>query len=126
VSKTGFWVGEQLRFDVEAREGDVTVFDAGRHGQIPVRVERLEPPRYAAYRWASAFPGEQPVAHNSTLVEFTLEEHAGGVRLRFRESGFAALASTPAARQAALDDNRGGWTAQLERLRAAAEGAAAP
>ncbi len=122
VAKTGFWVGDELRFDTEAVEGDTVVMDAGAHGRFPVRVERLEPPRYAAYRWASAFPGADPTAANSTLVEITLAEQDGGVLLRLRESGFAGLAGTVAFRDARRADNVAGWTEQLERLRGVGEG----
>jgi uncharacterized protein YndB with AHSA1/START domain len=123
VSKAGFWVGDDLHFDADAREGETVVIDAGTHGRFPVRVDRFESPRYAAYRWASGFPGAEPTVANSTLVEFTLVEQDGGVLLRVKESGFATLAGAPAFRDARRDDNVAGWAAQLERLRRAAEGA---
>jgi uncharacterized protein YndB with AHSA1/START domain len=121
VSKTGFWIGDELRFDIEAREGETAVIEVVRRGRFPVRVERLEPPRYAAYCWASAFPGAEPDASNSTLVEFRLVEQDGGVLVRFRESGFAALrgrALGPGSRR----DNVKGWARQLERFRRTGEG----
>jgi uncharacterized protein YndB with AHSA1/START domain len=112
VSKAGFWIGDELRFDVDANEGELVVIDTAQRGRFPVQVERLEPPRYAAYRWASGFPGAVPTATNSTLVEFRLAEQEGGVMLRVKESGFAALAGA----QAIRDANLAGWTMQLERL----------
>ena len=121
VSRTGFWIGDELQFDVEAREGQTAVIDAAGRGKFPVRVERLEPPRYAAYRWASAFPGADPAAGNSTLVEFTLVERDGGVILRLRESGFAGLGNE-VFRDARRDENAAGWARQLELLRLVAEG----
>lgn len=124
VSKTGFWIGDELRFDVEAREGESAVIEVARRGRFPVLVERLEPPRYAAYRWASAFPGDAPTASNSTLVEIRLVERDGGVLVRLRESGFAALGERsfgPGSRE----DNIAGWAMQFERLRIAGEGALA-
>ena len=126
VSKTGFWVGDGLRFDVDAKEGETVALDAGAYGRFPVRVERLDPPRYAAYRWASAFPGVAPTAANSTLVEIILVEWEGGVLLRLRESGFASLSGGRDFRTAKRDDNVAGWAMQLERLRLAGEGVAAP
>jgi uncharacterized protein YndB with AHSA1/START domain len=123
VSKTGFWIGDELRFDASAREGELAVIDTAEYGRFPVRVDRLEPPRYAAYRWASGFPGADPTEANSTLVEFTLIEQDGGVLLRLRESGFATLAGTQDFRAARRDDNVAGWKAQLDRLRRVAEGA---
>ncbi|HET7092144.1 MAG TPA: hypothetical protein VFI22_01670, partial [Thermomicrobiales bacterium] len=80
-------------------------------------------PRYAAYRWASGFPGETPTPANSTLVEFTLIEHDGGVMVRVVESGFAALAGGRAFRAARRRDNVAGWERQMARLRDAAAAA---
>lgn len=124
VAKTGFWVGEDLHFDLEAAEGETVVVDTDKYGSFPVRVDRLEPPRYAAYRWASAYPGAGLTEENSTLVEFTLETQDDGVMLRVKESGFATLAGEPDFRAARHADNVQGWAAQLERLRAVAEGVA--
>lgn len=124
VARVGFWVGDAVQFDHEARLGETVVLDAGDHGRFPVRVERLEPPRFAAYRWASGFPGRPPTAANATLVEFTLTEQDGGVRLRVVERGFASLAGTAPFRIARRADNAAGWAMQLGRLRAAAEAAA--
>jgi uncharacterized protein YndB with AHSA1/START domain len=125
VSSAGFWVGEDLHFDAEAVEGDTVMIDTAAYGRFPVRVERLEPPRYAAYRWASGFPGADLTAENSTLVEFTLVEQDGGAMVRLRESGFASLAGAQDFRDSKRADNVAGWAAQLEQLRLAAESIAA-
>lgn len=122
VAKTGFWVGEDLHFDLDAAEGETVVVDTVKFGSFPVRVDRLEPPRYAAYRWASAYPGAGITEDNSTLVEFTIDEQDGGVMLRVKESGFATLAGTRDFRDARREENVQGWAAQLEALREAAEG----
>jgi len=122
VSKVGFWVGDDLHFDMDAREGETVVIDTAEYGRFPVRVDRLEPPRYAAYRWASGFPGMDPTEANSTLVEFTLVEQDGGVMLLLKESGFATLAGGEARRDASRADNVAGWTMQLDRLRRVADG----
>lgn len=124
VAEAGFWVGADVRFDTEAAEGGTVTIDAGALGRFPVRVERLDPPRYAAYRWASAFPGTAITAAISTLVEFDLTETEGGVVLRVTERGFAGLAGTVDFRAARRADNAAGWGAQLARFAAAAEGAA--
>lgn len=126
ISKTGFWVGDDLRFDIEAREGETVVIDAPPYGWFPVRVERLDPPGYAAYRWASAFPGAAPTATNSTLIEISLVEQEGGVLLTLRESGFATLDAPEDVRAARHADNVTGWTGQLDRLRRAAEAVPVP
>lgn len=121
VSRAGFWVGDELCFEHAAAEGELVTIDTPNYGSFPVRVVRLDPPRYAAYRWASAFPGALPEAGRATLVEFTLEEQDGGVLLRVTESGFAALAASEEVRLARHADNLAGWAAQLALLRAAAE-----
>lgn len=122
VSKVGFWIGDELHFEMDARAGETALIDTASYGRFPVQVERLEPPRYAAYRWASGFPGADPSASNSTLIEFTLVEQDGGVLLRLKESGFAALVGTTDFRAARRHDNVAAWARQLERLRRAAEG----
>ena len=124
VSKAGFWIGDELHFEAEAGVGETVVVDTGRYGPISVRVDRLEPPGYAAYRgWVGAFPAVEPNATNSTLVEFTLVEQDGGVLVRVRESGFATLAGSQAEREAQRDANVAGWASQMELLRRVAEGA---
>lgn len=116
VSRVGFWVGDDLHFDHEAGEGDLVVIETETYGNFPVRVERLDAPRYAAYRWASGFPGSTPVDGNSTLVEFTLQELDGGVLVQVRESGFSKLQVAEGVRQSLYADNAGGWIAQIQAL----------
>lgn len=120
VSKVGFWIGDELRFDLDAVEGETVVVETERYGRFPVRVDRLEAPRYAAYRWASSAPGSIPTDENSTLVEFRLVEQEDGVLVRLRESGFATLACGAEARRSVYDANVAGWRQQLERLECAA------
>lgn len=121
VSRTGFWIGDDLCFDHDGREGEIVLVETARYGHFPVRVERLIPPRYAAFRWTSAFPGAMPEPGNSTLVEFTLLEQENGVMVRVKESGFASLLTSPEVRAARHADNVRGWTSQLELLRQACE-----
>ncbi|MFI9329451.1 SRPBCC domain-containing protein [Kitasatospora sp. NPDC052868] len=118
VAEPGFWVGdpESLAGTV-AREGESMVARNAEYGDFPVRVEKVEPPTYLAYRWASAFPGQELGEDNSTLVEFTLTPEDGGIRLRVVESGFAALAGSPELRGKALKDNTDGWPQVLEAFR---------
>lgn len=123
VCKAGFWVGDDLHFDAEAREGEAVVIDTVKYGQFPVVVDRLEPPRYAAYRWASAYPGDDPADGNSTLVEFTLVEQHDGVLVQVKESGFASLNGALDFRADQRENNVAGWELQLGRLRDVAEGA---
>jgi uncharacterized protein YndB with AHSA1/START domain len=116
VSKAGFWIGDELRFDTDAAEGETATIDTEKYGSFPVQVDRLEAPRYAAYRWASAFPGAPPTSDNSTLVEFSLVEQDGGVVVRVKESGFASLSGGSEARAVAYDNNVAGWDQQFARL----------
>jgi len=126
VSRTGFWVGEEVRFDLDAAEGETVVIETNRFGTFPVKVERLDPPRYAAYRWASGYPGAYPDETNSTLVEFWLAEDGDGVTVRLRESGFASLVGAADFRRQQRDDNVEGWAMQLDALRRAAEAGHTP
>jgi uncharacterized protein YndB with AHSA1/START domain len=122
VAEPGFWVGDQASVSgTVAREGEVTVVENAEYGDFPIRVEKAEPPTYLAYRWASAFPGEELREGNSTLVEFTLTSEGGKTRLRVVESGFAALAGTEELRSQAVKDNTGGWPQVFDALKTRAE-----
>jgi uncharacterized protein YndB with AHSA1/START domain len=121
VAQPGFWVADKASLPgTVAREGESMVAKYAEH-DYPVRVERVEPPRYLAYRWASAFPGEELREDNSTLVEFTLTQEGGKTRLRVVESGFASLAAPDETRRRAVEDNSGGWPKELDALRTRAE-----
>ncbi|SFI25276.1 Uncharacterized conserved protein YndB, AHSA1/START domain [Streptosporangium canum] len=122
VTEPGFWVADQASPPgTVAEEGESTVAKNAEYGDFPVRVERVEPPTYVAYRWASAFPGEELREDNSTLVEFTLTPEGDKTRLRVVESGFAALAGTEELRRQAVKDNAGGWPQVLDTLGTRAE-----
>lgn len=122
VAQPGFWVAEEASLaGTVAEEGASIVAKNAEHGDFPVRVEKVEPPTYLAYRWASAFPGEELRADNSTLVEFTLTPEGDKTRLRVVESGFAALAGSEDLRSKAVKDNTGGWPQVLDALKARAE-----
>src|SRR6478609_8243097 len=115
VTEPGFWVADQASPPgTVAEEGESTVAKNSHYGDFPVRVERVEPPTYVAYRWASAFPGNELRDDNSTLIEFTLADVAGKTRLRVVESGFGSLAGGDELRRKALEDNTGGWAEMIE------------
>ncbi|MDI2132069.1 SRPBCC domain-containing protein [Yinghuangia seranimata] len=120
VTQPGFWVAEPDE-GAAAREGETTVATHAEYGSFPVRVEKIEPKTYVAYRWASAFSGQELADDNTTLVEFTLVPEGGKTRLRVVESGFAALAASEEVRAQALKDNSGGWPQVLDALTARAE-----
>ena len=85
------------------------------YSDIPfeITIERIEPERLFSFRW-HPYAVERGVDYSSeptTLVEFTIEEAAGGVRLTISESGFDRI---PLARRAqAFTANEGGWNAMI-------------
>lgn len=122
VAQPGFWVADKASLPgTVAREGESLVAKNPNYGDFPVRVEKVKPPTYLAYRWASAFPGQELRADNSTLVEFTLIPEGDQTRLRVVESGFAALAGSEDLRRQAMKDNTGGWPQELDALKTRAE-----
>ncbi|MGC5039838.1 SRPBCC domain-containing protein [Streptomyces sp. DT190] len=126
VAQPGFWAADKASLPgTVAREGESTVVKNPEHGDFPIRVEKVEPPTYLAYRWTSAFPGEELREDNSTLVEFTLTREGDGTRLRVVESGFEALAGSEELRRRNLQDHTQGWPLELDALKARAERPAA-
>ncbi|MFB6709961.1 SRPBCC domain-containing protein [Streptomyces sp. NPDC056333] len=122
VAQPGFWVADKASLPgTVAEEGASMVAKNAEYGDFPVRVEKVQPPTYLAYRWASAFPGEELREDNSTLVEFTLTPEGDRTRLRVVESGFATLAGSEELRRRAVKDNTGGWPQELDALKARAE-----
>ncbi|WP_240506928.1 SRPBCC domain-containing protein [Thermoactinospora rubra] len=122
VAQPGFWVADEGSLPgTVAVEGVSMVARNAEYGDFPVRVEKVEPPTYVAYRWASAFPGEELREDNSTLVEFTLTQEGDKTRLRVVESGFAALAGSDELRRRALRDNTTGWPQVLDEFKKRAE-----
>ncbi len=122
VAQPGFWVADKASLPgTVAEEGASMVASHPEHGDFPVRVEKVEPPTYLAYRWASAFPGEELREDNSTLVEFTLTPEGDKTRLRVVESGFATLAGSEQLRDRAVEGNTDGWRQELDALKTRAE-----
>jgi uncharacterized protein YndB with AHSA1/START domain len=99
------------------------VVQPGAHGYMgfgdqggPVVVETVDPPTRFSFRWNHP-GGEQPVAGNSMLVEFTLApEGDARTRLRVTESGHELLAWPEAEKERYSDEHRGGWAEYLGRL----------
>jgi len=78
-----------------------------------VWIERVEPERLLSFRWhpCPIEKGKDYSGEPTTLVEFVLEDVAGGTRLTVTESGFDKI---PLARRAeALKGNEGGWEEQV-------------
>ncbi|MET4647677.1 uncharacterized protein YndB with AHSA1/START domain [Streptomyces atratus] len=122
VTEPGFWVADPTSLQgTVAEEGESVLAKNAEYGDFPVRVEKVEPPTYVAYRWASAFPGQELREDNSTLVEFTLTPEGDKTRLRVVESGFEALTGSEELRTQALKDNSGGWPQVLDAFKKRAE-----
>jgi len=69
-----------------------------------------------SFRWNYP-PGEEPVAGNSMLVEFTLTpEGEGRTHLRVTESGHELRAWPAAEKQRYADEHSEGWGDFLDRL----------
>jgi uncharacterized protein YndB with AHSA1/START domain len=86
------------------------------HVTLEMRVERIEPERYFAYRWHpyAVDPATDYSAEPMTLVEFRLEDADGGTLLTIVESGFDRI---PLARRAeALRMNDQGWAGQAQNI----------
>lgn len=107
------WFGDTAAFPDGTGAGASGTFGWRDHGDFPARVERAEPPRVWAFRWGT--PGEPLRDDSSTVATFTLEETGAGTRLTVVETGFERLGDAAAVR-AALEDNREGWTSELDEL----------
>jgi uncharacterized protein YndB with AHSA1/START domain len=82
----------------------------------PVVVETVDPPTHFSFRWNHP-RGEEPVATNSILVEFTLTaEGDERTRLRVAESGLELLSWPEPEKQRYAEEHRGGWPGYLDRL----------
>ena len=105
----GFTAGQRTR-------GRIT-YPGYEHLTMDVMVERIEPETLFSFRWhpAAVDPGVDYTTEPSTLVEFLLEDAAGGgTLLRVVESGFDRL--PPGRREEAFRQNEGGWAIQMENI----------
>jgi uncharacterized protein YndB with AHSA1/START domain len=107
------WFGDLA--EVDLRPGGKMVFGWKESGNHHARVERVEPQGFFSYRWARA-TGVEPVAGNSTLVEFTLTPDGPRTRLRVVETGFASLDVSEQEKGNAVRENTEGWISELGEL----------
>lgn len=123
VSAPGFWVADPESIKgATAVEGESMVARNPKDGDFPVRVVKVKPPSYVAYRWAPATPGQELAEGNSTLVEFTLSAEGDKTRLTVVESGFAALAVSEEVRARTIENLSGGWPQVLNAAKKRIEG----
>jgi uncharacterized protein YndB with AHSA1/START domain len=103
------------RVDLVVEPGARGYLEFGDQGG-PVVVETVDPPTRFSFRWNPP-RGEEPVAGNSVLVEFTLTpEGAERTRLRVVETGHESLTWPDAEKQRYADEHQGGWGEFLDRL----------
>jgi len=114
----GTWFGAKLEgaFAAGARvRGRITI-PGYEHLEMEITIERIEPERLLSLRWHpyAIDPAVDYSGEPTTLVEFRLEEVAGGTELTVSESGFDQI---PAARRAeAFRMNERGWATQLKNI----------
>ena len=118
ANEFGAWFGMKLDrpFTVGATVFGRLTITGYEHISLEMQVQRIEPEGYFAYRW-HPYPMNPKVdysAEPTTLVEFRLEETAGGTAVTITESGFDRLPSTR--RAEAFRMNEAGWTGQSKKL----------
>ena len=116
----GAWFGIKLEGAFAAHttvRGRLTIpgYD---HLTLEMQVEQIEPERYFSYRWHpyAIDPNVDYATEPTTLVEFHLEEIAGGggTAVTIVESGFDRI---PLARRSeAFRMNDQGWAGQIKQL----------
>ena len=115
----GTWFGVRLDDPIEAGKwvrGRIT-HPGYEHVRFQMLIERMEPEVLFAYRWHpyAIEPNVDYSKEPMTLVEFRLEEAAGGTTLTLTESGFDRV---PLDRRAdAFRMNEQGWAQQMENIR---------
>ena len=115
----GTWFGIELEGTFGAGtavRGRITIPNYD-HLTLEMQIERIEPERYFSYRWHpyAIDPKVDYSSEPTTLVEFQLEEIAGGgTAVTIIESGFDKI---PLARRAeAFRMNEAGWAGQAKKL----------
>lgn len=102
--------------EVDLRPGGAVVFGWDEHGRFHGIVEKVEPPRVFAFRWALV-ADQPPQESTSTMVEFTLQPEGEGTLVRVVESGFETLDADKGQRARRIAENVQGWGAGFEALR---------
>jgi uncharacterized protein YndB with AHSA1/START domain len=112
VSEPGWWIneGSYRPHDIEHRDGIDLVTDE-THGTFPIVTQKADPPHYVAFRWLEQ--GGTDANGPGTTTEFWIDERAGGVTLRVRESGFDSLNKSAQELRKHIDENTEGWKQEL-------------
>lgn len=114
----GAWFGVKLEgaFAPGARVRGRITTPGYAHLTLEITIEQIDPERLFSYRWHpyAIDPGVDYSGEPTTLVEFRLDEVAGGTRLTVIESGFDRI---PLARRAdAFRMNDQGWAEQIKNI----------
>ena len=114
----GTWFRVKLDgdFAVGKRVAGQITYPGYEHLNMEVTVERMDDERLFSFRWHpyAVDPTVDYSTEPTTLVEFRLEEVAGGTLLIVVESGFDRI---PAGRRAeAFRMNGEGWQTQIENI----------
>lgn len=121
VTEPGWWVPTDVPVTADRTPGTVVVRESEKWGRFPVEVVELRPMSYAAFRWSSAYPGDDVSPGRSTLIEFTVTPTDDGVSVSVVESGFATLDAPDELKNQNIESNSDGWTQELDSLRTRAE-----
>lgn len=114
--------GEWFKVDLESpfvpgetTRGQVT-YPGYEHLVMEVVVQKMEPERLFSFEWhpTAVDPSVDRSKEPVTLVEFKLEETAGGTVLYLTESGFDAIPVDK--REEAYRRNDGGWMEQMKNI----------
>jgi uncharacterized protein YndB with AHSA1/START domain len=115
------WFGTSAEVDLRPGGAMIFVWDAaattdGAQHANPAMVEVVDRPNRLVFRWRpfAGYEGLPLTVGPFTRVEFILEEHPRGTRLRLIESGFANLPPDVRRRQHA--SNTRGWDRELGDL----------
>jgi uncharacterized protein YndB with AHSA1/START domain len=100
--------------EIDLRPGGDMTLTWEEHGPQHWRVERIDPPHYASFRWLRGV--QEDAAGNSTLVEFSLAEESEGTRLHVIESGFRNLAGSEEENAKDAEEHGRGWELELSEL----------
>jgi uncharacterized protein YndB with AHSA1/START domain len=114
ASQIAGWFGD--RAEIDLRPGGAAEFFWEAFGSFHAIIERVEPHRHFAYRWARN-ANEPPRAGNSTLVEFTLSPEGTGTLLKVVETGFQFLEMPEEEQARQREMNTQGWHSELDELR---------
>jgi uncharacterized protein YndB with AHSA1/START domain len=111
----GRWF-EGMEPQVDLRPGGAMVLNSQEFGKIHCIVDKVEPPRVFAYRWAR-HPDTPVTEGTATQVEFTLTPEGEGTRLRLVETGFSRTDAVKVDQARHAEANNQGWRQVLDSLR---------